>query len=100
MAMNHLIESKQINVNKLGDLIDYPSSSTNSIFSKVHIHVYHGQEIFSKFFFRDGKYDNITLPNGDRNLINFYCLNIALESKRKNSSEMHNMLQDVIKVKI
>ena len=99
MAMNHLIVSKEINVIKLEDLIDYGSGNSESVFSKIHIHVYHGEDMFSKFMFRDQKYDNLPLPYNDTNLIKFYCLNIALESKRKSHNEIHGMLKDVIKLK-
>ena len=100
MAMNHLITSKKINVIKLENLIDYGSGNTESVFSKVHIHVYHGEDMFSKFMFRDHRYDNLQLPYNDSNLIKFYCLNIALESRRKTHDEMYNMFKDVIKIKI
>ena len=99
IAMNHLIATKQITVKKLDNLIDYSSDNEGSIFSKVHIHVYHGDTIFSKFYFRDGRYDNMTLPRGDFNQIKYYCLNIALESKRKSSLEIHQMFQNVSKLK-
>jgi hypothetical protein len=99
MAMNHLIVTKEINVVKLENLIDYGSGNTESIFNKIHIHVFHGEDMFSKFMFRDGRYDNLPLPYNDTNLIKFYCLNIALESRKKPHDEMVKMLNDVIKIK-
>ena len=100
MAMNHLIVSKEINVVKLENLIDYGSGNTESIFNKIHIHVFHGEDMFSKFMFRDRRYDNLPLPYNDTSLIKFYCLNIALESRRKTHIEMVKMLNDVIKMKL
>ena len=99
LAMNHLISTQQINVTKLENLIDYPSGNDESVFKKVHIHVYHGEEMFSKFMFRDGRYDNYSLPVNNTHMISNYCLNIALESKRKTLTEMYNMLQTVKKTK-
>jgi hypothetical protein len=104
-------------VQKLDHLIDYSSSDDGSVFQKVlaigqfiaflifflcqvHIHVYHVDTIFSKFYFRDGLYDNLTLPQGDFNEIKFYCLTIALESKRLNSSDMYKMFKKVIQGKV
>jgi hypothetical protein len=106
-------------VQKHDQLLDYSSSDDGSVFQKVslaigkfnaslyffyfcqvHIHVYHGDTIFSKFYFRDGLYDNFTLPQGDFNEIKFYCLTIALESKRLNSSDMYKMFKKVIQGKV
>ena len=96
--MNHLIASKQINIKKLENIIDYPSSNEESIFSKVHIHVYHNNDMFSKFMFKAGKYDNMTISSNlnDTKLVKYYCLNIALDSKRRNRLELNQMLQKVI----
>ena len=41
----------------------------------------------------------MTLPQGDFNQVKYFCLNIALESRRKNSSEILGMFQSVIKLK-
>ena len=48
LGLNHLIGSNQLNVIKLDELIDYPSANTESIFKKIHIHVFHGDDLFSK----------------------------------------------------
>ena len=98
--MNHLITTKQINVNKLDNLIDFSSSHKESVFSKVHIHVYHGEEMFSKFMFRANRYDNLSYPSiKERESIIYYCLNIALESRRKNSTDIYGMLKEIVKAK-
>ena len=96
MAMNHLIETKQIKVNALVNLIDFPSTIQESVFSKVHIHVYHEEEMFSKFMFRANRYDNYSISINNTHLIPFYCLNIALESKRKHPHEIYNIFKELV----
>ena len=98
--MNHLINSNTINITKLDKLLDFPSSNEESVFKKVHIHVYHGSSMFSKFRFMSGEYDNLTIPYGDTTLVKFYVLNIALESKRKQAWELYNILKNVSRNKI
>ena len=101
--MNHLIASKKINVIKLENLIDYGSGNVESIFSKVHIHVYHGDDIFSKFVFSVGGYDDLNLqtsPLNETSLVKYYCLNIALESRRKSPNELHLMLRNAVQMKL
>jgi hypothetical protein len=88
--------SKQIHITKLHQLIDYPSGNQNSIFSKVHIHVYHGGEVFSKSNFKDGKYDNMTVLDADRFKIKYYCLRMALESKRLTEEKLVERLKTEI----
>ena len=80
LAMNHLISSGRANIKKLENLIDYPSANEELISSKVHIHVFHGSNLFSKFKFKDGSYNNITLPINNTHLVKYYCLSMALES--------------------
>ena len=99
LAMNHLISSKQMNITNLESLIDFPSTLEENISSKVHIHVFHGSNMFSKKFFKAGVYDNMTLPINNTHLVKYYCLNIALESKRKSLFELESMAKEVIKMK-
>ena len=40
VGLNHLMGLKQMNVVKLGDLMDYPTGNIESVFSKLHLHVY------------------------------------------------------------
>ncbi len=83
-----MIATNQLNVIKLEGLIDYPSADTNSIFSKIHIHVFHGDELFSKFAFKMGKYDNMSIDKHDVKKIKYYCLQMALEAKRTDNFEL------------
>ena len=98
--MNHLLGTKQINVVVLEDIIDFSSSNEGTIYSKVHIHCYHTDDMFSKFYFRAGMYDNITLPHGDTNLVSYYSLNLALESRRKTLAELNELFVSVIDNKV
>jgi hypothetical protein len=95
IAMNHLIKSNTINITKLNNLLDFPSANEESVFKKVHIHVFHGGSMFSKFQFMSGEYDNITIPYGDTSLVKFYVLNIALQSKKKQAFELYNIFKNV-----
>jgi hypothetical protein len=93
IGMNHLIATKNINIVKLSQMIDYPSGNSDKITDKIHIHVYHGGDMFSKFLFKDGKYDNLTIPNENLDQVKFYCLKIALESKREAATNLYNLLK-------
>jgi hypothetical protein len=95
LAMNHLISSGQMNITKLDKMIDFPSSKLVSITSKVHIHVFHGNEIFSKSKFKSGAYDWIALPIKNTNLVSCYCLRIALESKRSSLVKLKDMFEKI-----
>ncbi len=45
VALNHLIKTNQINLMKLNKLIDFPSGNTESVFKKLMIHVFHGDNL-------------------------------------------------------
>ena len=101
--MNHLIGSNQLNIVKLPNLIDYPSGNIESIFKILHIHVYHGDALFSKFLFKMGKYDNETLDEeksrdnktttlNKYHQVKYYALKMALEAKRISCENLHNLL--------
>ncbi len=98
IGLNHLIGSHQMNVVKLDNLIDFPSANTENINTKLHIHVFHGDDVFSKFAFKMGKYDNMTL-DGDANRVKFYCLKMALEAKRTTNDELKKQLDQISLVK-
>lgn len=99
MAMNHLIGSNFIKVSKLDSIIDYPSANDESVFKKVHIHVFHGENLFSKFMFRDGKYDKFNTTGVDKQQIKYYTLSLALESKFLSSPQMLEFLKIVLQPK-
>jgi len=92
LGMNHLIATKQINVIPLPDLIDFPSGNSESIFKILHIHVFHGEDLFSKFVFKMGRYDNMTVSEEDAQKVKFYSLKMALEGKKHLESKLLNDL--------
>ena len=99
IVLNHLIGSLQVNIVHLGNLIDYPSANDERINKKLHIHVFHGDDIFSKFAFKSGKYDGLTVAEKDADKVRYYCLKMALDSKRKNASELRKMIEYHISLK-
>ncbi len=93
LGMNHLIGAKQINVPKLYNYIDHPSANPESVNDVIHIHCYHGADVFSKFAFKMGKYDNMSIPVENTLQIKNYCLKIALESKRTSCTDLVKLLR-------
>ena len=92
IALNHLSGSNQMNVVKLDTLIDFPSTNNFNPNEKLHIHVFHSFQMFSKFEFKSGKYDNMTVTDKDMDKISFYCLKMALDGKRIKAAELRKML--------
>lgn len=97
LALNHLIASQQINVVKLANLLDHHSGNNDSIHSAINIHVFHDNNLFSKFAFRMGKYDAMNTSVSDE--INLYALRMALEGKRFTSVKLFSMLVEQIENK-
>ena len=93
LALNHLIATNQINVVKLHDHLDYPSYFSNNINTMLHIHVFHGDDMFSKFQFKAGKYDNLNPYNENTNIAKFYSLKMALEGKRLNETSLNGLFK-------
>ena len=99
LAMNHLISSGKMNITKLEVLVDFPTTNEELVDKKVQLHVFHTPNLFSKHAFRDGKYDNIKVPINNTHLVKYYCLNIALDSKRKSLDELEKMALELKKQK-
>jgi hypothetical protein len=97
LGMNHLIATKQLNVIQLPNLIDYPSGNVEPIRSKLHIHVFHGDDMFSKFVFKMGRYDNMTVSNENATLVKYYALKMALEGKKLPESQLVTDLKAIQK---
>jgi hypothetical protein len=97
--MNHLIQSQQLNIIKIHNQLDYPSYYSDNINKIIHIHVFHGDEMFSKFEFKSGKYDEMNPEENDVNLAKFYALKIALEAKKLNEYELAKLFVEVLKFK-
>lgn len=100
IGLNHLIGSKQLNVVKLDNLIDFPSANDEDINRKIHIHVFHGDNMFSKFAFKVGKYDNMNVKDSEVNKVKNYCLKMALDAKRSSNAELKSQLDAQIASKI
>jgi hypothetical protein len=101
IAMNHLIATNQLNLIRLMNYIDFPSDSDVSVFDVLHIHVFHGNNMFSKFDYESGLYNNMSLADFDPlnqtpaykyNRVKWFSLRIALEGKRTEPAELYNML--------
>ena len=93
LALNHLIATRQLNVVKLEGLLDYGSGNTESVHSKLHIHVFHGGDMFSKFMFKAGKYNSMNVNDDDAQLIKFYCLKMALEGNLNTERQLFSLLE-------
>lgn len=91
IGLNHMIATNQMNVVKLNDLIDYPSSKSLPADQVLHIHVFHGDTMFSKSMFKTGKYDSMNIT--ESNEIRYYALRMALEGKRTNCTDLFLMFQ-------
>ena len=100
LALNHLISSRQINLIKLENQLDFPTSNEESVFRKLHLHVFHGDDFFSKFEFKNGKYDDMKLDDRNLSLVNNYCLKMALEAKSKSNKQLLKLLVEQIIKKI
>jgi hypothetical protein len=103
LALNHLIGLNQLNVVNLPLYIDFRSENEGTIFDILHIHAYHDEKMFSKYSFKRGAYDNLTLDDYDRrnqstiykyNQVKYYSLRMALEGKLMNCSQLNKLLQD------
>ncbi len=76
LAVNHLIQSPTMN----HDLLDFDSTSSDSVTKHPHIHCWHTHSRFSKFAFNKGEYNNIDRNTLDINIVHDYCLSMALKS--------------------
>ncbi len=83
--------TKQMNVVKLSELIDYTSANTENINTRLHIHVFHGDDLFSKFALKMGHYDNMTVNDSVANQTKYYCLKMALDARRSASEDEENV---------
>lgn len=98
LALNHLISAQQTHVVKLENHLDYPSGNTDSINKVLNIHVFHGDDMFSKFAFQAGKYDQMNTTDSEE--IKFYCLKMALDGKRISAPDLLKMLNQQVANKV
>jgi hypothetical protein len=92
MALNHLFGANLVNLIVLPELIDYPSGNTKFITDMIHIHVFHGNDLFSKFAFKMGQYNETHLNDSSIHLVKFYALKMALDSKKLSCLQLHELL--------
>lgn len=78
IAVNDLVEQFRIDRGRL----DYYSTSGESVNAHPHIHCWHTDDMFSKFWFWAGKYDNMSTDDLDLDKVRDYCLYMALKSRR------------------
>ncbi|MGL4738998.1 MAG: DUF7164 domain-containing protein [Cellulosilyticaceae bacterium] len=76
IAVNHLVDDLVIAPDKL----DFRSDSHEPVANHPHIHCWHTNDIFSKFAFEKGTYNNINLQTLNPNIVCDYCLATALKS--------------------
>lgn len=76
VAINHCAESL-VGPSKL---LDFFSTSTESVQDYPHVHCWHTNELFSKFEWEKGSYANTDFNTLDLNIIRDYCLAMALSS--------------------
>jgi hypothetical protein len=81
------------------DQLDYPSGNRRSVMLMLHIHVFHGDNLFSKFAFKMGKYDNRTVSEQNLGMVKYYALKMALDGKRLPASNLTRMLEEQIESK-
>ncbi|CAF1100224.1 unnamed protein product, partial [Brachionus calyciflorus] len=91
IIMNHLIKTKQLNIINLKDYLDFPSDSKTNIDEIIQIHVGDEKDVFSKFQFKEGKYDNFTTNVEYPENVKNYSLRMALESKRMSYEELNKL---------
>ena len=89
LVMNHLIATEQMSIVKLSDQLDYPAYYNDPVTRMLHIHVFHGDDMFSKFQFKAGKYDHMDYKKYDVDEAKYYALKMALEGKRFTPSQLY-----------
>ena len=89
-----LLYAGQVAINSCGqsigferrpDMLDFPTTSNESVFEHAHLHTWQNDELFSKFVFKEGGYDNYHPDYDDRRLLSSchtYALSLALKSKK------------------
>lgn len=100
IGLNHMIATGQMNVVRLHELIDYPATNSRPVRQVLHIHVFHGEVMFSKQKFKFGSYDSMNVSVANSEEIKYYALRMALEGKRKSCSDLLAMQVATVKEKI
>ena len=69
-------------------MLDFPSTSTESIWKHAHIHTWQNQRMFSKYAYSRGEYKNINLKDLDTDIIRDYAMYHALMGNNITKSEV------------
>lgn len=78
IATNHLVDNLIVDYR----MLDYGSTNKDSVMTHPHIHCWHTDDMFSKFYFLAGKYDHLTTDNLDLDIVRDYCLYMSLKSRQ------------------
>ena len=76
IAINHIIDHLVIEPDKL----DFDSTSDDRIESHPHIHCWHTNDLFSKFQFAAGHYNQLRMETLNPSIIKDYCTFISLKA--------------------
>lgn len=80
IAVNHVVPEAMLE--ERPDLLDYGSTSAESVMVAPHIHCWHTDETFSKFAFQRGKYDHLEEKDLDLGVIRDYCTAMAVRGQK------------------
>lgn len=90
LALSHLATRNRVKLKILDELVDWPTDDdTTLIGNKLHLHCYHSEKLFSKYSFKNGTYDSMSLSDKDLKFVKYYALNLALESKRTSFNDLY-----------
>jgi hypothetical protein len=96
IAMNHVIGSSQLNIVSLYELVDFPTTESSLVTDVLHLHVFHSDLLFSKFAFKDGKYNDMKVSDEQAKHVKHYALKMALEGNSMPGKDLYNMFVNQI----
>ncbi|KAF0705782.1 Aste57867_6939 [Aphanomyces stellatus] len=79
IAINHC--TREYGVVKDEAMLDYPTTSDHPPAEHAHLHTWQNHEVFSKYDFADGLYENISLDSLSLDKIRDYAMYMALDSQ-------------------
>ena len=84
IAINHC--AQEIGFEKRDDMLDFPSTSNESVWDHAHLHCWQNNRMFSKSEFVRHRYDSISLSSLNTTMIKEYALFNALQSRANGST--------------
>eukprot|EP01098_Paradermamoeba_levis_P000789 TRINITY_DN1091_c0_g1_i12.p1 TRINITY_DN1091_c0_g1~~TRINITY_DN1091_c0_g1_i12.p1 ORF type:complete len:535 (-),score=147.03 TRINITY_DN1091_c0_g1_i12:183-1589(-) len=106
MALNDFIGRNVLKVVKSENIMDWLSTTTTKLTepyeqnTPIHLHVWHTPEMFSKFAFKMGKYDNLSSSSFSTTIVRDYAMHMALDSKNKTLTKLNQILQNIAAAKV